>query len=93
MINLAKRLEPVTLVRSPIIWKLLSGRITKRSSPEKVLKCSGSSGIRRGVLPATAAAMAAMCSGVVPQQPPTTFTSPSAAQLPRCPPVVSGFSS
>ena len=30
----AKRFEPVTLVRSPIIWKLLSGRMTSVSRPE-----------------------------------------------------------
>ena len=27
--------EPVTLVRSPIIWKLLSGRMTSGSSPDR----------------------------------------------------------
>ena len=29
--------EPVTLVRSPIIWKLLSGRITNGSRPDSVV--------------------------------------------------------
>jgi hypothetical protein len=31
----AKRFEPVTLVRSPIIRKFVSGRIVKRLEPEK----------------------------------------------------------
>ena len=36
-------------------------------------------GSTRGAHPATAAAMARMCSGVVPQQPPTMFSQPSSA--------------
>ena len=34
MISRAKRNEPVTLVRSPIIWKLESGLMVSFSSPE-----------------------------------------------------------
>ncbi len=33
LINRAKRREPVTLVRSPTMMKLLSGRIVSVSSP------------------------------------------------------------
>ena len=35
--------------------------------------------MRRGARPSTAVAIRAMCSGVVPQQPPTPLTSPSSA--------------
>ena len=37
------------------------------------------SGICRGLILATASAIALMCSGVVPQQPPTIFNSPDCA--------------
>ena len=46
----------------------------------------GMDGIGRGVLPATASAMARMWSGVVPQQPPTILTRPGAANSPIAPP-------
>src|SRR6478752_4527814 len=38
-----------------------------------------SEGNARGATPCTASAIALMCSGVVPQQPPTRFTSPERA--------------
>ena len=34
LISRANRFDPVTLVRSPIIWKLLSGRMISGSRPE-----------------------------------------------------------
>src|SRR5215469_1283860 len=59
--------EPATLVRSPIITNPVSGPISKVSSPlNLVLVRAG--GMMRGGSPATAAAMWATCSGVVPQQ-------------------------
>ena len=73
-LNLA---EPVTLVRSPTFMKPLVSSAMKGSSPE--------SRITRGaVLSAlvgwclTRDAISTMWSGVVPQQPPTIFTSPEA---------------
>ena len=44
-------------------------------------------------MPLTAAAIARVCSGVVPQQPPTTLTSPLSANSRRSELVVSGPSS
>ena len=69
-------------VRSPTITKFVSGVIANGSRPLK-LGARRRSGTRRGGTPSTAAAIARMCSGVVPQQPPTTFTSPSRAKSPR----------
>ena len=83
LISLRKRAEPVTLVRSPIIWKLESGRISSGSSPLKRVtgrsRCAAA-GIA-AAHPPTASAMARMCSGVVPQQPPTMLTSPLVGEL------------
>ena len=47
----------------------------------------------RGGLPATAAAIARIWSGVVPQQPPTIFTSPALANSPSSSAMNSGLSS
>ena len=88
----AKRREPVTLVRSPIIWKLLSGRMVSVSRPENCVNGSGD-GARRGARPATAFATARMWSGVVPQQPPTMFTKPSSTNALTSPHVSAGASS
>src|SRR5262245_24861197 len=76
--SLRKRAEPVTLVRSPTLTNGISGVSVKASSPERRSR-RGTSGILRGGLPSTARTMAAMCSGVVPQQPPTMLTSPASA--------------
>ena len=46
------------------------------SSPER-RQAGAISGILRGLISATAAAIALICSGVVPQQPPTIFRSPA----------------
>ena len=50
-------------------------------------------GTCRGVRPLVTSAMALTCSGVVPQQPPTMFTSPSRANSPRKRLVSAGCSS
>ena len=52
-------------------------------------------GTMRGAIPATARTMARMCSGVVPQQPPTMFTNPLAAnslKISAVSPAVSSYS-
>ena len=51
------------------------------------------SGSTRGATPLAASAIAAMCSAVVPQQPPTMLTSPLPANSPRIPAMWSGLSS
>ena len=56
-INRANRAEPVTLVRSPIIWKLESGRIVRVSSPANLLNLSSFlvvEEMRRGLSPTEA---------------------------------------
>ena len=73
-----KRAEPVTFVRSPTTTKPVSGPISNGSRPLKRGR-RGRSGMRRGGRPRTASAIARVCSGVVPQQPPTRLTSPSSA--------------
>ncbi len=87
-----KRAEPVTFVRSPTITKFVSGVIANGSSPEKT-GSARRSGTRRGGTPSTAAAIARTCSGVVPQHPPTTLTSPARANSPRKRLVSAGCSS
>jgi hypothetical protein len=75
--QLANFAEPVTLVRSPTLTKFESGPMFSGSRP-----AGGSAsaiGDRRGGTPATASAMARMCAGVVPQQPPTMLSSPLSA--------------
>jgi hypothetical protein len=67
--------DPVTLVRSPTMMKFESGRISRLSRPLQCAYGRGAGG-RRGATSRTASAMARMCSGVVPQQPPTRLTSP-----------------
>ena len=81
--------EPVTFVRSPIMMKLLSGRTTSGSRPLNVVyreRC----GRVRGRLSRTVSAMARMCSGVDPQQPPTTFSQPRSAKSPSTPDIWAG---
>ncbi len=73
-----KRGEPVTLVRSPMLTKLVSGRIVRASRPLK-RECGSGLGGTRGGRPRTAAAIARMWAGVVPQQPPTMFRNPDSA--------------
>ena len=65
--------------------------MTRVSSPLKRLKGSTLGGTRGG-RPRTAAAIASMCAGVVPQQPPTTLTQPRSANSRTRPAVISGVS-
>ena len=91
-ISRRKRAEPVTFVRSPTMTKFVSSANEKGSRPlNRVIdRCSGTS---RGGSPSTAAAMARVWSGVVPQQPPTTLTRPLSANSRSRVLVVSGPSS
>ena len=73
-----KRAEPVTFVRSPTMTKFDSGKMRNGSRPLRRVSLSPP-GTRLGVCPSVAAVIAFTCSGVVPQQPPTMFTSPSCA--------------
>ena len=70
--------EPVTLVRSPIITNPVSPVIVNGSSPDSRVTRPGRAAAERRGHDRTAAAISAMCAGVVPQQPPTMFTMPSA---------------
>ena len=67
------------LVRSPTFTNGISSVSVNGSSPDS--RISGSTvGTWRGGYFATVSAMTRMCSGVVPQQPPTTLTRPSRAK-------------
>ena len=90
-IRRAKRREPVTLVRSPTTRNADSGR-TSGSVPARRSLGEGAGGWR-GRVPFTALRTARMWSGVVPQQPPTKLTRPSAASAPSAAAVTSGASS
>ncbi len=80
------------LVRSPTLTNSDSSVMVTGSRPES--RSAGStSGTTRGALPLLARAIAAMCSGVVPQQPPSRFTSPLAANSSSTAAVWSGVSS
>ena len=61
------------LVRSPTFTNRLSSVSVNGSRPDSRM-AGASSWVSRRCLPSTAAAMAAMWAGVVPQQPPTRFT-------------------
>ncbi len=80
------------LVRSPTFTKFRSGVSVKGSSPDRRIYF-GFSGIARGATPSMASPNALMCSGVVPQQPPTMFTRPDRANSPIILPIVPGVSS
>jgi hypothetical protein len=67
------------LVRSPIRRKFVSGRMVNVSSPLNRPRCVAAGGRARGVTPAMISTIAAMCSGVVPQQPPTMLMRPLSA--------------
>ena len=75
------------------MMKFESALIRSGSSPENTDARRSYTGTGRGDTPATASAIAAMCSGVVPQHPPTPFTSPLRANSPSSPAVISGLSS
>src|ERR671935_2783278 len=81
--------EPVMLVRSPITTNPISGVMFNGSRPEscKVDCCPVGAGpplesaaTVRGGQSRTALAISRMCSGVVPQQPPTMLSQPFRAQ-------------
>ena len=84
--SLIKRLnlaEPVTLVRSPTLTNKLSLVTLKAWSPDK--RNAGSiAGSWRGAMFLTASAMALICAGVEPQQPPTIFKKPFSAHSLIC---------
>ena len=85
--------EPVTLVRSPTLTKALpGGGMMSGSRPDRRVVPVGS-GISRGGRPLTAAAMAATCSGVDPQQLPATLSRPCLAHSPSASAISSGVSS
>src|SRR5438876_7487607 len=71
--------EPVTLARSPMLTKFVSGRRVRASNPLKRVYASALGGTRGGNS-RTASARALMCAGVVPQQPPTRLSHPFSAQ-------------
>ena len=79
--SLRKRAEPVMLVRSPTLTKRLSSSIVNGSRPERRI-AEGTVAGRRGGCWTTASAIAEMCAGVVPQQPPTMLTKPASANSP-----------
>ena len=70
--------EPVMLARSPTFTNNESAVIFSGSRPER--RQAGSiSGRERGFTPSTAFTISRICSGVVPQQPPTILTKPVSA--------------
>ena len=89
LIKLANLLEPATLVRSPTLTKRESSLIFKGSRPLSRVN-TGNSGMVRGGIFSTACAMACICSGVVPQQPPTIFTRLDSANSPMTSAMKSG---
>ena len=74
-ISLANFIDPATFVRSPILMKFVSGRITSGSRPASAVICLFS-GTALGLCPAAREAMILIWSGVVPQQPPMMLTQP-----------------
>ena len=84
-LNLA---EPVTLVRSPTFTNRLSSPMFSGSRPDK-RQATGISGSLRGANPSTARLIAAICCGVVPQQPPTILRKPASAHSRICFAIVS----
>ncbi len=90
--SLAKRREPVTLVRSPTFTNSESGVMVSGSRPDRRVY-RGRVGTLLGARPAAAAAMARMCAGVVPQQPPTKLSDRVSMSWDRMPAVSGGSSS
>ena len=92
MIKFANTFEPVTFVRSPTFTNKESSLIKNDSRPESLVTVS-TFGISRGLISFISFAMALICSGVVPQQPPAIFTKPLVANSFNNDEVSSGFSS
>ena len=88
----ANAFEPVTLVRSPTLTKSESSSITKGSRPESFVVFS-TTGIWRGAMVFSASAIALICGGVVPQQPPAILMKPLSANSLTKAEVSAGFSS
>ncbi len=84
---------PVTFWRSPMVTKPVSLRIANGSKPLNVGTRSSKLGTVRGGSSRTDSRIAAVCSGVVPQHPPTMFTSPACANSASSELVTSGVSS
>ena len=68
--------DPDTLVRSPILTKLVSGVMVRTSSPLRRVD-TVISGLTRGGYFSETSRNLLMCCGVVPQHPPMMFTHPS----------------
>ncbi len=85
--------DPVTLVRSPTIKKGASCPLSSNASNPLSRRAGSISGICRGGYAAKVSTMAAMCSGVVPQQPPARLSKPSLANPSKAFAVSSGVSS
>ncbi len=92
-ISRANLREPVTFVRSPTLTKALPGGGMISGSRPETRVVPVDSGIGRGGWPATAAAIAATCSGVEPQQLPATLRRPCLAHSPSAAAISSGVSS
>src|ERR1019366_2293999 len=75
--------EPATFVRSPMLRKFVCGRTVNASSPLR-RKYGSTVGTLRGGKFFTASAIALMCDGVVPQQPPTMLSQPFCAHSLNC---------
>ena len=92
-INRANRRDPVTFVRSPTLTISPPGiGIESGSRPDRWVATPRASTTRGGT-PATAAAIAAVCSGVDPQHDPAMLSRPARAHSPRAAAICSGVSS
>ena len=78
-IRRAKALEPVTLVRSPTLTNSESSPMFSGSRPDRRSLRSDLPAPRAAATPSPPRAIARMCSGVVPQQPPAMLTKPASA--------------
>ena len=81
--------DPATFVRSPI---LMNSSVCVNASIPLSRSFRGTAGTLRGGNPRTASAIAWMCSGVVPQHPPTIFSQPCSAHSRTFGVIVSGVS-
>jgi len=84
--------EPVTLVRSPTFTNSESLPMLSGSRPARRVLPASVGGLREGSAK-VASRMRRMCSGVVPQQPPTRLRNPLAANSRRMLAVSAGVSS
>ena len=82
--------EPATFVRSPTLTKAAAPPSRLSASRPASRRAGGAAGRARGANRSVRRRMAAMCSGVVPQQPPTRLTRPSRAKVSRMAAVSSG---